>query len=181
MCHLRNIAPVLCVLLIGVAEAQRPNQRGRNNARGPQGNRGGVNKTALNRANNGPVNNGLNAANQGGQIGVLNGLGNRGGMDPGQMAQALVANFDNDGNGALDVNELIAALQGLRQMIQNGGGQNVQARGGQGFAAGGQQGFAAGNANQNGGRLGQRPGPPGQNAGGRPGGNGNRGQRGRGR
>lgn len=186
MRHLQNALAIFCVLLVGVAEAQRPNQRGRNNARGPQGNRGGFNNAAQNNANNAAIrnrfnaaNNGFNAAgfngvNQAGQAGMQNGIGNRGGMDPAQMAQALVANFDNDGNGALDVNELMAALQGLRQMMQNGREQVLQARGGQ------QQAIGGANANQNGGRFGQRPGPPGQNAGGR-GGNGNRGPRGRGR
>ncbi|MEO1529348.1 MAG: hypothetical protein AAFX06_28340 [Planctomycetota bacterium] len=172
MRNMRHGLAVLCILFVGVAEAQRPNPGGRNNARGPKGNRGALNNGALNNGgfNNGAFNNGMNAANQ---AGMQNRFGNQGGRNPNQLAQTLITNFDSDGNGALDVNELIQALQGLRQMMQAGGGQAMQAGGGQ------QQGFGE-DQNRNAGQrqFGQRGGPPGQNNAGRAGGN--RGQRGRG-
>lgn len=174
----RNAMGILCVLLIGVAEAQRPNQRGRGGARPQQANRGGLNGGLNNGQRGNAINNlnnaGFNGANQM-AAGMQNGVANLGGNNQAQMAQALVANFDRDGNGALDVNELMRALQGLRQMMQAGPEQVLQPRGGQ-------QGMLGGNVNKNGNLAG--PNGRGQNALGRPGGGpggGNRGgARGRG-
>ena len=72
------------------------------------------------------------------------GKGKGGPPEPAQLAAMLIKQHDKDGDGALNLKELTAALQAMRARMQAGkgkGGPGGQGPGGQGRGKGGQGGF----------------------------------------
>lgn len=74
----------------------------------------------------------------------VGGKGKGGPPEPAQLAAMLIKHHDKDGDGALNLEELTAALQAMRARMQSGkgkGGPGGQGPGGQGKGKGGQGGF----------------------------------------
>lgn len=162
----------LCTLTLGLllaigcfhaeASAQRGNGQkdnagaaGQNGRRGPQ--RGGPPQQGQRQGQQAGQNQG--AQGQGGQ-GRGGGQGQGGGLNAQQVAERMLANFDADGNGELNLTELTNGLTALEQAMR-------QRQGGQGQGRGGQD--QQGGQRQAGGRQGQQ-GPRGARGGGNDGG-----------
>lgn len=151
--YLMIVAGSVC--FVPVVDAQRPQQRGQQNARAPRGNGQGV-------ANQGVANQGF--ANQGfaNQAGMQNGQNQMGGVQ--QLAQMMLRRFDTDGSGELSLSELTAGLTAFGQQMQmqqqgNGQGQmQMQMRRQQNRQAGQQDMERGGRNQQAGGRRGGRSG-----------------------
>lgn len=122
------IVPVAVIAMAGTVLSQGPQRRGHGGPGGPGGlqNRGMAAAGAA--AGNNQVLGGAAQNFQGGQNMPT----------VGELAQSMIANFDTDGSGALDLVELQNALAALRQMMmknqmragrQNAAGQANMAQG----------------------------------------------------
>jgi len=81
--------------------------------------------------------------------------GQGGGKDPARMAQRMIEHHDKNGDGALNAQELAAALTAMREMRQKGG--RPGAGGGKDGAAGRKGGAGGGKGRADGGKRPKRP------------------------